>query len=68
MTRILDKTAVRQMTSLSMPTLWRMERAGRFPQRVRLSGGRVGWFATEVEEWLQNRPRGIGTARATRQS
>ena len=43
---------------LSLPSLYRLEKAGKFPQRVQVSDGRVGWFADEVEAWLANRARG----------
>ena len=56
--RIADETEVEVMTSLSRVTRWRLERDGKFPERVRLTGGRVGWFFHEVKEWLENLPRG----------
>lgn len=43
------------LTGLSMTTLWRLERAGDFPARIRLSSGRVGWRCFEVEGWLTAR-------------
>lgn len=33
-------------------TIWRHEKAGLFPRRVRLSTRRVVWRRTELEEWL----------------
>ena len=38
--------------------LSRLEVAGRFPQRVQLGEGRVGWLEGEVDEWIRSRPRG----------
>jgi prophage regulatory protein len=35
----------------------RLEAAGLFPKRVRLGACRVAWFAEEVEEWIDSRPR-----------
>lgn len=33
----------------------RLEKSGRFPQRVHLGPGKVGWVATEVDAWLAER-------------
>lgn len=35
----------------------RLELAGLFPKRVKLGQCRVAWFADEVEEWIDTRPR-----------
>ena len=35
----------------------RLESAGKFPKRLRLGECRVAWFADEVEEWIDSRPR-----------
>jgi prophage regulatory protein len=35
----------------------RLEAAGQFPKRVRLGACRVAWYADEVEEWIDSRPR-----------
>lgn len=34
-------------------SLWRLERAGKFPRRV--SGGRVAWVESEIDEYLRAR-------------
>jgi prophage regulatory protein len=38
--------------------LSRMEDAGLFPRRVQVGPNRVGWFESEIDEFLRNRPRG----------
>src|SRR2546421_10351312 len=35
----------------------RLEAAGKFPKRLRLGACRVAWYADEVEEWIDSRPR-----------
>ncbi|MCK1601064.1 AlpA family phage regulatory protein [Bradyrhizobium sp. 166] len=35
--------------------LWRLERAEKFPQRVRLSAQRVAWIESEIDEWIAAR-------------
>jgi prophage regulatory protein len=53
---ILDKPALRQLgIGYSPQHLLRLERAGKFPQRVQLSPNRVGWLATEIEAWIEQR-------------
>lgn len=46
---------LREITGLSPTTVWRLERAGKFPKRRQIgSGGCVGWLYSEVEEYLTN--------------
>lgn len=43
------------ITGLSATTLWRLERDGEFPARIRLTNSRVGWRRSEIEKWLASR-------------
>ena len=54
-TRILRKPAVLDRVGLSDTTLWRLERAGRFPRSIRISQGTVGWRESDVEDWIRER-------------
>ena len=56
---ILRTNDVTQKTGLSRTTLWRLERRGEFPKRIRLGANSVGWRETEVDEWIDHRPRGL---------
>jgi predicted DNA-binding transcriptional regulator AlpA len=47
------------LTGLSRSTLRRLEIAGQFPQRRRLSPGRVGFVLAEIEAWIEERAVGI---------
>jgi predicted DNA-binding transcriptional regulator AlpA len=71
--RLLRWPAVQgKIGGLSRVHVWRLEREGRFLQRVALSdpdkcaggayGPRVGWFEHEVDEWLAARVRVAGRA------
>lgn len=51
---------VRKATKLSRTTRWRLERAGKFPARRKLSANAVGWLRSEVEDWLASRQRVTG--------
>lgn len=54
-THILRAPEVCQKTSLSRTTIWRMERAGKFPKRVSLGQNAVGWRSDEIEDWIRSR-------------
>lgn len=53
--RILRLSEVIAITGLSSSTLWRLQRAGKFPLRRQLSPGAVGWIAREIQSWLDER-------------
>ena len=55
--KILNAKQVTQITNLSRVSLWRMERAGTFPQRINISPNRVGWREDDINEWIESRPR-----------
>jgi len=46
-------------TGLSRTTLWRLERRGDFPRRLRLGQNSCGWVAQEIQDWIAARPRGM---------
>ncbi len=46
---------VHRKVGLSRTTLWRLERAQKFPRRRQLSPGTVGWDVAEIEQWLESR-------------
>ena len=56
---VLRTPEVTRLTGLSRTTLWRLERRGVFPRRIRLGANSVGWLEDEVEEWIASRPRGL---------
>ena len=55
--RILRKNEIKDKVGLSSVTLWRLERAGKFPSRVQLGPRCVGWLENDVDEWLKSRPK-----------
>lgn len=52
---IIRKPELFSRVGLSDATIWRMERAGKFPRRVRLGGKSVGWLDEEIEGWFAER-------------
>jgi prophage regulatory protein len=58
--RILRRHEVLNLTGLSDPNQWRLEKAGLFPARVKITPMMVGWYSDEVAEWINTRERGGG--------
>ena len=50
--RIIDRKQLRSKILYSSTHISRLERAGRFPQRVRLGANRVGWIEAEIDAWI----------------
>jgi predicted DNA-binding transcriptional regulator AlpA len=51
----MDRASVREITTLSFPTINRMQRAGCFPHFERISAGRVGLRKSTLTEFLEGR-------------
>jgi prophage regulatory protein len=54
---IIRRKELCKITGVSMTTLWRWEREGSFPARIRLSTHSVGWRRSDIETWLETRPK-----------
>jgi len=52
---ILREKEVIKVVGLSRTSIWRKERLGTFPRRVKLGpeGRAVGWLRSSIEDWLQ---------------
>lgn len=58
MTILIGKKRLKEVTSLSLQHLARLEAAGKFPRRVKLTdakNGRVAWRMDEVSLWIEER-------------
>ena len=55
--QILRVADLEAQLNLSRTTIWRLRRAGVFPQPIRLSANAVGWPADVIDEWLSERPK-----------
>lgn len=51
-TQFLRVDEVVSVTGVSKATIRRMELAGSFPRRRKISIRSVGWLAAEVEDWI----------------
>ena len=57
--RFLREKQCRDITGLSRTTRWRLERAGLFPKRYRISPGAIAWLESQVQEWIESRANTI---------
>ena len=53
--RVLREPQVFEITKLSKSTRWRLEKAGLFPKKIHLSPNTVGWLASDICSWLEQR-------------
>ena len=69
MRTIIRKRAVRNRIGYSDTQIWRLEKAGKFPQRVQLTeGGAVGWYEDKIDAWVDSRVRAAGKRPSDRRS
>lgn len=54
--KILRKKDVVKRVGLSSVSVWRLEKNGDFPQRVKLGERCVGWHEEDIDDWLASRP------------
>ncbi|OWK27895.1 helix-turn-helix transcriptional regulator [Sphingomonas dokdonensis] len=53
--RFLRANDVIRETGLSRTTIYRREREGNFPKRVRLSTNAMGWWSVDIDRWKEER-------------
>ena len=51
-----------QIFACSRGTIYNWERKGQFPQRKRLGAQSVGWLKSEIQDHIDNLPKGIDAA------
>lgn len=56
--RFIKPKEVLELVGISRTTLWRLCRAGTFPQPVRITKGRAGFVLEAVLEWMDARVSG----------
>ncbi|WP_080752341.1 helix-turn-helix transcriptional regulator [Alteromonas macleodii] len=55
---VLRTQQLLEYIGLSRTTIWRLEKSGQFPKRVRLGQNSVGWLKGDVDTWLESRKEG----------
>ncbi len=53
--RIVSKKDLKEMVPYSSQHILRLEKAGRFPRRIKLGERRVGWRLIDIERWIEER-------------
>lgn len=54
-TRIITRKELANRVPYSTVQIWRLEKTGNFPRRIKLGPNRVGWVEDEIEAWLRKR-------------
>ena len=55
--RILRWPEVKARTGLSRTSVWREQKAGRFPAGIKISANAVGWRESDIAAWIASRTR-----------
>ena len=63
--QILNVKDVSLITKLSRVTIWRLEKEGKFPPRIKISQKRIGWRKDEVTKWIGLLPRVVSESEIT---
>lgn len=58
--QILRFNQIRELTGLSKSTIDRLERAGKFPKRIKIGPRAIGWVQKEVDRFINEK---LGSAR-----
>lgn len=53
--RLIDRDELLSMVPYTIQHIYRKEKAGTFPRRVRIGNNRVAWVLSEVMEWMRAR-------------
>ena len=53
--KILRTNELAELLSVSKPTLWRMQKRGDLPPKIKLSPRCVGWKEDDINVWLKLR-------------
>jgi prophage regulatory protein len=51
--RVISAAERRLMIPYSDMHIWRLEKAGQFPQRIKIGEHRVGWALNEILDWIE---------------
>ena len=53
--RIITQKQLRALVPYTPQHILRLEKAGRFPRRIKLGQNRVGWRLIDIEAWIEAR-------------
>lgn len=52
---IIRPWELQRICGLSRTTIWRLEKEGKFVQKIRLTQHAIGYRRTDIERWLEER-------------
>jgi len=55
--RILRRPEVEAKTGFKRAHIYNLMKAGKFPQTLSLGARAVGWYSTEIDQWIAERLR-----------
>jgi prophage regulatory protein len=58
--KLIRFPVVQDRTGWSRTTIWRAERAGRFPKRRQVGTNTIAWLESEIDEWICSRQTADG--------
>ena len=53
--QLITRPELVKLVPYTIRHIYRMEKAGRFPARVKVGANRVAWVRSEVQRWLELR-------------
>lgn len=62
--RLLRREEVETRCGIARTTIYRLMRAGQFPEPVKVGPRAVRWPASEIEDWIAGRSRATGEGAA----
>ena len=62
--RLIRRSEVEERTGLCTSSIYRLMRAGEFPEPVKISAKAVRWHYAEIENWMASLPRATGQVAA----
>lgn len=63
--RLLRRTEVERLTSISRSRLYELIASGGFPRPIRLGANSVAWLESDITAWIAERVRERDAGRAT---
>ena len=58
--KLLNRDQVADLVGLSIPSLYRLMQAGRFPRPLKIGLRAVRWRESEIRDFIASRPRASG--------
>lgn len=52
--QIIRPKELAKLLSVSIPTLWRMEKTKRLPPKISISSRSTGWLRKDIEDWISD--------------